>query len=136
MTLIDTNIVIDVLSEDLQWFAWSSVMLKLRSDCGPLFVNDIVYAELAARFGHEPVLDEALATMDIVLHRSPKHALFLAGRAFGRYRAAGGARTSLIADFIIGAHAAAAQIPILTRDARRYRTCFPNVELISPGTRA
>ncbi|MET0879466.1 MAG: type II toxin-antitoxin system VapC family toxin [Tardiphaga sp.] len=133
MTLVDTNVVIDVLLGDPQWFAWSSVLLKLRSDRGPIFVNDIVYAELAARFDHETSLDQALATMDLTLHRLPKPALFLAGQAFRRYRNAGGPRTSLIADFIIGAHAAAAHIPLLTRDPRRYQTYFPDVELIAPS---
>jgi predicted nucleic acid-binding protein len=133
LTLIDTNVVIDVLLEDPQWFAWSALLLKLRADRGPVFINDIVYAELAARFQHEASLDEALGIMDVALHRLPKPALFLAGQAFRRYRAAGGPRTSLIADFIIGAHAAAARIPILTRDPRRYRTYFPDVELIAPA---
>jgi predicted nucleic acid-binding protein len=131
--LVDTNVLIDVISHDPTWFAWSRDKLDAQSSSGPLLINDIIYAELSARFASEALLREAIAAMNLAFERLPQQALFPAGQAFRRYRAAGGPRTSLIADFLIGAHAAAAHIPILTRDARRYRTYFPDVELIAPA---
>jgi predicted nucleic acid-binding protein len=132
VTLVDTNVLIDVISKDPKWFDWSRQKLEALSGSGPLLINDIIYAELSARFASESLLREAIETIDLVVERLPQQSLFPAGQAFGRHRAAGGPRTSLIADFLIGAHAAVAGIPILTRDARRYRTYFPDVELIAP----
>jgi predicted nucleic acid-binding protein len=133
VTLVDTNVLIDVISKDPKWFDWSREKLETQSGSGPLLINDIIYAELSARFASETLLREAVEIIDLVCERLPQQSLFPAGQAFGHYRAAGGPRTSLIADFLIGAHASVAQIPILTRDARRYRTYFPDVELIAPA---
>lgn len=133
MILVDTNVLIDVISKDPKWARWSIEKLIARSDQGPLLINDIIYAELSARFSSEALLHEAIDAMNIVLERLPERSLFRAGRAFRIYRASGGPRTSLIADFLIGAHAETMNIPILTRDTRRYRSYFPDVELISPN---
>jgi predicted nucleic acid-binding protein len=133
VTLVDTNVLIDIVSPDPNWFTWSRDQLERLSAIGPLFVNDVIYAELSARFRSEVLLRESLEVMDVTLERLPHQSLFPAGRAFGRYRAGGGPRTSLIADFLIGAHAAVMSVPILTRDPRRYRTYFPGVELITPS---
>jgi predicted nucleic acid-binding protein len=132
VTLVDTNVLIDILSDDPNWRSWSQDRLAERSDEGPLLINEVVYAELSLRFATEERLDDAIWELSIALERSPKLALFLAGQAFERYRRAGGARTGVLPDLFIGAHAQVARLPILTRDIRRYRTYFPAVELIAP----
>jgi predicted nucleic acid-binding protein len=132
VTLVDTNVLIDILSDDPIWRSWSQQRLEECSAGGPLLINDIVYAELSARFSAEDLLDAEIADLDVVLQRVPKSALFLAGRAFERYRRAGGTRTGVSPDFFIGAHAQVAQWPLLTRDIGRYRSYFPAVELIAP----
>ncbi len=134
MILVDTNVLIDVISKDAKWSIWSIEQLTIAPELkrAPLVINDIVYAELSARFSSEALLHETIHTMELSLERLPEQSLFRAGQAFGAYRKSGGPRTSLIADFLIGAHADVAKIPILTRDARRYRSYFPSVELISP----
>jgi hypothetical protein len=134
MTLVDTNVVLDVLSNDPVWLRWSSEQLLRSQENGTAVINDITYAELAVRFEVEAELQRRLATLRIRLERTPAAALFVAGRAFHRYRAAGGPRTSLLPDFFIGAHARVARLPLLTRDTRRYRAYFPEVELIAPTT--
>src|SRR5262245_20352922 len=132
MTLVDTNVVVDVLSADSKWLEWSTTQLDLRRAAGLLYINEITYAELAVGMSSESDLRFALTELGVELDRTPTAALFLAGQAFGRYRGAGGRRTSVLPDFFIGAHAQVARLPILTRDARRYRTYFPDVTLISP----
>jgi predicted nucleic acid-binding protein len=129
VTLVDTNVLIDILSDDPNWRPWSRDRLKERSALGPLLINEVVYAELSLRFAAEELLDDAILDLNVVLERSPKSALFLAGKAFEQYRRAGGARTGVLPDLFIGAHV---QLPILTRDVRRYRTYFPTVKLIAP----
>ena len=132
MTLVDTNVLRDVLARDPVWFPWSVEQLQQRRLQGLLLINDITYAELAVRIANEAELVAALAELGVRLERTPTSALFLAGKAFGRYRKAGGPRPSLLPDFFIGAHAEVARLPILTRDTRRYRTYFPSVKLIAP----
>lgn len=135
MTLVDTNVVLDVLTNDPAWLDWSAERLDQCRRIDRLYINEITYAELAVGIELEADLQEALSELSIELTRAPTPALFLAGRAFGRYRAAGGPRTSVPPDFFIGAHAQVAWLPILTRDVRRYRTYFPEVELIAPAGR-
>ena len=132
MTLVDTNVVIDVLARDPRWYSWSTRKLEEAAANGPTFVNEITYAEVAHRVANEGDLRSALTSLGLSLARASDRALFLAGRAYAAYRAAGGPRTSLLADFFIGAHAEAAVLPILTRDPRRYRTYFPSVTLVTP----
>jgi predicted nucleic acid-binding protein len=132
VTLVDTNIVIDILSSDPNWRGWSEARLVERSVQGPLVINEIVYAELAARFATQEQLDKEISGLDLTLERMPKSALFSAGRAFERYRRSGGTRAGVLPDFFIGAHAEITQWPLLTRDTGRYLTYFPNVELITP----
>lgn len=131
MILVDTNVLIDILTRDGEWFAWSKAALTKHAAEG-LLINDIVYAELAPRYASEQALDEAIAEFELALERMPKSALFAAGRAYSDYRKRGGIRTSLLPDFLIGAHAAIASLPILTRDVRRYTAYFPAVVLIAP----
>lgn len=132
MTLVDTNVLIDILSRDQNWRSWSASALARQSQYGPLLINEIVYAELACRYTSHKALDAAVDELDLQLEWLPRSALHIAGQTFANYRRSGGIRTSILADFFIGAHAAASGLPILTRDARRYRNHFPNVELITP----
>ncbi len=132
MTLVDSNILIDIFSDDPVWFDWSSARLEEAALAGPLIVNDIVYAETSIRYRSIERFEAALTRAGVVVWPIPRTALFAAGKAFTRYRAAGGARGSVLPDFFIGAHAEVARLPLLTRDARRYRSYFPDVTLIAP----
>jgi predicted nucleic acid-binding protein len=132
MTLIDTNVLADILTGDTVWLKWSAEQLSQCREKGALLINEITYAELAVRFETESDLARTLNDLGIDLERAPTPALFSAGKAFARYRAAGGTRTSLLPDFFIGAHAQVTGYSILTRDVRRYRSYFPSVPLIAP----
>lgn len=132
MTLVDTDVVIDVLARDFEWYSWSSQSLERASAVGATFVNEITFSELAHRVASETDLRSALESIRLSFARASDTALFLAGRAYAAYRASGGPRTSLLADFFVGAHAEAAGLTILTRDPRRYRNYFPGVPLITP----
>ena len=132
MTLVDTNVLLDVLTNDPRWLSWSVSNLHIRANSGPLLINEVIYAEMAGHVSTESELDAAVEELQVRLERTPKSALFLAGKIFRRYRRAGGVRTGVLADFFIGAHAQVIRSPILTRDVRRYRTYFPEVELITP----
>ena len=132
MTLIDTNVLLDLATDDPRWAAWSIQQLDAAALRGPLLINDIVYAELSVRFARIEQIDGFLTAAGIEMHPLPRAALFLAGKTFATYRARGGARTSVLPDFLIGAHAAVAELPLLTRDAGRYRSYFPTVTLILP----
>jgi hypothetical protein len=132
MTLVDTNVVIDVLTYDAVWLGWSMDQLEKCRQSETLHINEIGYAELSARLDSEAILQAALAELGIALERMPTSALFAAGQAFRRYRSAGGARLNILADFFIGAHAQTARFPILTRDVRVFRSYFPEVRLIAP----
>lgn len=132
MTLVDTNVLLDVLTDNPDWASWSIRQLDAVALQGPVIINDVVYAELSVRFHRIEDLDAILDDAGITLAPMPRQALFLAGKVFQRYRAAGGNRTGVLPDFFIGAHAAIAGLPLLTRDIRRYRTYFPSLELIAP----
>lgn len=132
MTLVDTNVLSDILSGDAEWLDWSARALAAQSEAGPLFTTDVVYAELSIRMPSAEETDQYLDRMNVRTLRTPRAGLFLAARAYQRYRESGGPRTGVLPDFFIGAHAEAAGLPILTRDPRRYRTYFPSVALITP----
>ncbi len=132
MTLVDSNALLDVLTGDPVWCDWSASQLDAASLRGPLCINDVIYAELSVRFDRIEVLDTILAEMKLSRRPIPAAALFLAGKAFHRYRQAGGTRTGVLPDFFIGAQAAAERMPLLTRDRRRYTNYFPAVKLIAP----
>ncbi len=133
MTLVDTNVLLDIATDDPRWADWSIRQLEAAATRGPLIVNEISYAELSVRFARIEEVDRFLAGGDFVLQATPREALFLAGKAFQSYRARGGARTGVLPDFLIGAHAAVQELPLLTRDVGRYRGYFPTVALIVPG---
>ena len=132
MTLIDRNVILDVVTDDPGWAEWAVDALTSASLAGPLCINDVVYAELAVRYETIEDLDGLVAGMQLDVMPIPRAALFLASKAFLRYRRSAGTRTSVLTDFFMGAHAAVAGMPLLTRDVARYRTCFPTVELITP----
>lgn len=134
MTLVDTNVLFDLLTADRAWAEWSQFALGQASAFGAVFINDVVYAELSIRFPAIESVDEFVRGTGLELLPMPPQGLFLAGKAFVRYRASGGTRTGVLPDLFIGAQAAVFGIPLLTRDPRRYRTHFPTVELITPTT--
>lgn len=135
MLLVDTNVLIDVLEDDPQWADWSIRQLRAQAQVHELAINPIIYAELSLAFSHFEALDAVVARLGLVLHEVPRPALFLAGKAFARYRKAGGSKTGVLPDFLIGAHAVVEGWMLLTRDAQRYRAYFPGVELVTPESR-
>jgi predicted nucleic acid-binding protein len=130
--LVDTNVLIDVLHRDPVWGSWSDGNLQRAADEAVVVINPIVYGELSLGFPTVEELDKALEPHLFEREGLPYAAAFLAGRAFLAYRRRGGSRTSPMPDFYIGAHAAVAGYRLLTRDATRYRTYFPTLELIAP----
>jgi predicted nucleic acid-binding protein len=132
VTLIDSNVILDVVTNDPQWAAWSQLQLERASVAGPLVINDIVYAEVSSRFEFIEDLDAVLADIGIRLEPMPRAGLFLAAKAYLRYRAGGGTRTGVLSAFFVGAHAAADGLVLLTRDRARYRNYFPAIRMIVP----
>jgi predicted nucleic acid-binding protein len=130
MTLVDTSVIADILTKDPDWFEWSSEEIAPWADEGPLYYNVIIFAELAVRFDTQKELEQRLSAFTLLA--LPLNAAFQAGKAFGKYRRAGGKKARPLPDFFIGAHAYVAHLPLLTRDARRVRTFFPSVQLITP----
>lgn len=133
MILVDTNVLLDLATRDSQWAPWSLAAVQAASVDAPLCINSIVYAELSVRYSSIEEVDDLLDITAVEVLDIPRQAAFLAAKAFGEYRAAGGTKTGVLSDFFIGAHAAALDIPILTRDVRRYRTYFPDLRLIAPN---
>lgn len=132
MLLVDTNVLLDLVTDDPDWSEWSLARLEESALAGPILINDVVYAETSLRYERIEDLDAMIALAGIEMATTPRAALFLAGKAFKRYRAAGGTRTGILPDFFIGAHAAVEGLPLLTRDASRYRSYYPNIRLIAP----
>jgi predicted nucleic acid-binding protein len=130
--LVDSNVLLDVLGEDPTWFEWSSRALAEAADRSRLAINPIVYAEVSIGFDRIEALDTALPEGVFTRLPLPWPAAFLAGKCFIAYRRAGGERRSPLPDFYIGAHAAVAGMSLLTRDARRYLTYLPRLDLIAP----
>lgn len=128
---VDSNIIFDLVNKDPAWLDWSRSALQQHAS-GKLCTNAVVYAELCTNAVSTDEVDALLNSMGIVLLELPRNALFLAAKAHLSYRRKGGTKTSPLPDFFIGAHAAVMGIPLLTRDEGRYRTYFPQVELICP----
>ncbi|MDR3083933.1 MAG: type II toxin-antitoxin system VapC family toxin [Streptomyces sp.] len=131
-TLVDSNVLLDVLSADPQWSGWSTQALEDAADRGPLAINPIIFAEVSVRFTRIEDLEDALPSSDFARLPLPWPAAFLAGKAFLSYRRRAGSSRTPLPDFYIGAHAAVSRLRLLTRDAARYRTYFPTVEVIAP----
>lgn len=132
MILVDTNILLDVVTDDPVWADWSQRQLDVASLRDQLAINPVVYAELSSRFQRIDDLDILLTSVEIGVADMSRPALFLAGQAFRIYRSRGGPRLSVLPDFFIGAQAAVLDAPLISRDTRRYRTYFPNLRLIAP----
>ena len=132
MILVDSNVLLDILLDDPEWASWSQSQLDLWARRGPLLVNPMVYAELAAGFDSVRALDDTLDEAGLEFEEIPRDALFLAAKAHVLYRRRGGRRKGVLADFFVGAHAAVRRLPLLTRDVRRYSSYFPTVTLVGP----
>ena len=132
MLLVDTNVLVDVLQDDPQWAEWSIGQLRAQAKIHELVINPVVYAELSLSFSTFESLDRVVATMQLALREIPRAALFLAGKAYLQYRRRGGSKGQVLPDFLIGAHAAVEGWPLLTRDASRFRTYFPSLEVVAP----
>ena len=133
MLLVDTNVLVDVLENDPEWADWSISQLRAHSKIHRLAINPVIYSELSLTFSTVEALDRTIDDLGLTVIELPRPALFLAGKAFVRYRRQGGQKCNVLADFFIGAHAAVSRYPILTRDTRRYSTYFAGVNLIAPN---
>ncbi len=133
VTLVDSSVVLDIVTDDPAWGTWSADALAQARDDGRLVINPIVYAEVSTGFERIEDLDETIPASEFEREPLPYQAGFVAGKAFLIYRRRGGVRPSPLPDFYIGAHAAVSGYRLLTRDATRFRTYFPSVELIAPA---
>ncbi|MGC5615065.1 type II toxin-antitoxin system VapC family toxin [Georgenia sp. Z1491] len=134
ITLVDSNVLLDILTDDPVWSSWSGEALERVLNDGESVINPLVYAEVSVGFDRIEELDVALPITAFRREPLPYAAGFVAGKALVDYRRRGGTKTSPMPDFYIGAHAAVAGYQLLTRDARRYRTYFPGLTLLTPGT--
>jgi len=132
MVLVDANVLMDVLADDPDWREWSETRLLELAATDELAINPIIYAELAAAYRSAAALERALSGLALIRLPLPYEAGFIAAQAFLAYRRRDGAKRSLLPDFYIGAHAQVENLRLLTRDAARYRTCFPKIRLITP----
>ena len=132
ITLVDSNVLLDFLSEDDDWFDWSQSMLHDAAEIGRVAINPVIYAEVS--IGYEDIEDfEAALPNDYFVRLPiPWEAAFLAAKCFNTHKGRGGAKRSPLPDFFIGAHAAVAGLTLLTRDPRRYRTYFPKLKILAP----
>ena len=130
--LVDTSVLLDLAERDPVWLHWSREQLEAASAEGTLTINPVIYAEFSLAFTDVEQLDTALANHEINVSEIPRAALFLAARQFRQYRRRGGARTGVLPDFFIGAHAAVERLTLITRDLRR-RAWFPTVRVIAPA---
>jgi hypothetical protein len=131
--LVDSNVLLDVMTEDPQWFSWSAKTLANAAETIRLVINPVIYAEISIRYSRIEDLDDALPRTLVERQALPYEAAFLAGKAFLVYRKRSGTRRSPLPEFFIGAHASIAGYSLLTRDAARYRAYFPKLRLIAPG---
>ncbi len=132
MTLVDTNVVIDLLTDDPEWLSWSKQAFRLATQRGAVHINDVIFAELAARYRSVEELEVDIASLGLGREAFSPSSLFLASRVFVAYRRRGGLKMTTLPDFFIGAQARTEGWPLLTRDTQRYRAYFPDVALISP----
>lgn len=131
-SMLDTNVLLDIFTADPKWLDWSATQFRQASAEGPILINPIVYAELAAGFDSQADLDHWLRPALFKRLPLPYEAGFRASRAFLEYRRGGGTKTSPLPDFYIGAHAETVGFTLVTRDVARYRTYFPKLMLITP----
>jgi predicted nucleic acid-binding protein len=132
LTLVDSNVLLDLLERDSTWGSWSRERLEDCANEGDLCINSIIYAEVSVGFRSIEEVESAFPDSYFRRALIPMEAAFVAGKAYVQYRRRGGSRTLGLPDFFIGAHAAVAGMRLLTRDLGRYRTYFPTIEIIAP----
>jgi len=132
LILVDTNVLLDLVTNDPRWAGWSQEQLDFAAARDEVAINDIVYADLSTGYSRIEELDQLIRGTKLISAPIPRAALFLAGKAFRRYRSAGGTKTGVLPDFFLGAHAVVSQSALITRDTGRYRTYFPAITLIAP----
>ena len=132
MIYVDSNIILDILTNDPKWYEWSASRLEKYSNSGQLIINEIIYAEISIGFEKIEELEEIIKDEFFKIESIPKEALFLAGKVFLKYKKQNGNKTSILPDFFIGAHAIVKKSPLLTRDVKRYKTYYPTLDIISP----
>ena len=130
--LVDSNVILDIVTKDPKWFQWSSETLTYYADHHILIINPIIYAEVSVGFARIEDVEAVLSVEYFRRDQIPWEAAFLAGKCFIQYRRKGGKKKSPLPDFFIGAHATIMGMPLVTRDASRYKTYFPTLYLISP----
>jgi predicted nucleic acid-binding protein len=131
--LVDSNVLLDLMTEDARWFGWSAAVVEEAANTSRLVINPIIYAEVSIRYSTVEDLEAALPTAWLEREGIPFEAAFLAGKCFVEYRRRGGSRLSPLPDFLIGAHAAVAGYRLITRDAARYRGYFPRLNVVAPS---
>jgi predicted nucleic acid-binding protein len=130
--LVDSSVILDVFLDDPEWGDWSEGMLAKLSGMGALLINPIIYTEISIGFERIEELEKAVLESGLKMAAIPKEALFLAGKAYLKYRKRKGKKVAPLPDFFIGAHAAVGRLELVTRDVRRIKTYFPSVRIISP----
>ncbi len=130
--LIDSCVLLDLFTNDPHWADWSESTLERYSQTNTLYINSIVYTEISIGFEKIEEVEEAISTLGIKVLEISREALFLTGKAFIRYRRNKGTKNSPLPDFFIGAHSAVTQLDLITRDLSKYKTYFPQVNLIHP----
>ncbi len=130
--MVDSCVLLDILTEDPEWFDWSAAALAGQADRGLLVINPVIYAEVSIRFVRIEELETALPFDAFEYRTIPREAAFLAGKCFLKYRRRGGAKDTPLPDFFIGAHAAVEKLDLITRDTGRFEKYFPSVTLIRP----
>lgn len=130
--LIDSNVILDIVTEDKNWFEWSSLTLAQCAETDKIWINPVIYAEVSVGFSRIEELDFALPQTVFRQAALPYEAAFLAGKCFLKYKKSSGTKTSPLPDFYIGAHAAISNLTLVTRDRGRYQTYFPKLNIISP----
>ena len=130
--MIDSCVYIDVFTQDKVWFSWSLDALENAAVSTNVIINPVIFSEISGRFKQIEDIDSRLPPNIFLYHPIPKEAAFLAGKCFLKYRKQGGTRTVTLPDFFIGAHAAVANVPLITRDPKRFRHYFPELKIIAP----
>jgi len=130
--LVDSCVILDIVTNDPKWYSWSSTILARKADVGSLVINPIVYGEVSVGFSRIEDVDDIFDDSTFEYRSISREAAFLAGKCFQKYKARGGVRTTVLPDFMIGAQAAVEGLEIITRDIKRFRTYFPSVQVICP----
>jgi len=132
--LVDSCVLLDLFTDDPNWVDWSEKVLEQYSQTNTLYINSVVYTEVSIGFKNIEEVETAISELGVKVLEMPREALFLTGKAFLQYRKNQGSKTSPLPDFFIGAHAAVSKFDLITRDARKYKTYFPQVKLIYPDS--